>query len=241
MDKNKLPKHICIIPDGNRRWARGKGLPIKLGHKAGADNIFKTVKWCSEFGVPYLTIFIFSTENWGRDKKEVNDLMSLIRAHKDKNTLNNTGARIKFIGDFEKVDPDIKEAIYKIEEETEKNTKINFCMAFSYGSRNEITNTAKKLAKKVSDGLLSVGDINEKIFAQNLQNPDFPDPDLFIRTGGEKRISNFLLWQIAYSELYFSDVFWPDFGKEELKKAIINFQNRERRYGKNKIENKKKK
>ncbi len=226
-------KHLAIIMDGNRRWAKSRGLSIKNGHRAGADTLGNTINWCIDFGIKYLTVYAFSTENWKRDPSEINDIMSLLREYlssKEKE-FNKNGIRVKAIGIENNVDKDIIEKVKKIEENTKNNNILQVNIAFNYGGRTEILDVVKKIAKKVQDGTLKVDDIDDKIFKENLYYGDIPDPDLVVRTGGEFRISNFLLWEIAYSEFYFTDVFWPDFSKELLSDIINNFKKRERRYG----------
>lgn len=226
-------KHLAIIMDGNRRWAKSRGLSIKNGHRAGADTLSNTINWCIDFGIKYLTVYAFSTENWKRDPSEINDIMSLLREYlssKEKE-FNKNCIRVKAIGIENNVDKDIIEKVKKIEENTKNNNVLQVNIAFNYGGRTEVLDVVKKIAKKVQDGTLKVDDIDDKIFKENLYYGDIPDPDLVVRTGGEFRISNFLLWEIAYSEFYFTDVFWPDFSKELLSDIINNFKKRERRYG----------
>jgi undecaprenyl diphosphate synthase len=229
-----LPKHIALIMDGNRRWAKKHNRLIKLGHKAGAETLNSTVDWCIELSIPQLTVFAFSTENWNREEQEVNDIMHLLRKYLDSKheEFHKKGVKVTILGEPDKIAADILKRIEAIQEETKNNDKLFLNIAFNYGGRKEIVSAAKKLAKKVLTGILSIQDINEELFSNHLYNINMIDPDLIIRTGGEYRISNFLLWQLAYSELYFTDTLWPDFSKEDLTKAIINFQNRERRYGK---------
>jgi len=236
LNQQKIPVHIAIIMDGNRRWARQNNTLIKLGHQAGAKTLNKVVDWCLELRIQTLTVYAFSTENWGREEKEVNDIMNLLRKYLDNQhkELNSKGVKVKILGSSDKVSPDILDKISFVEEETKNNNTLNLNIAFNYGGRREIISATKKLAKKVLNGLLLIEDIDEKSFSQNLYNSDMVDPDLVIRTGGSNRVSNFLLWQIAYSEFYFTNTLWPDFSKEDLVKAVINFQSRERRYGKGK-------
>lgn len=226
-------KHLAIIMDGNRRWAKNKGLSVKKGHKAGADTLSNTIDWCIDFGIKYLTVYAFSTENWKRDPAEINDIMSLLREYlsSKESDFNKKGVRIKAIGIEQNVDKDIIEKIKKIEENTKNNDILQVNIAFNYGGRTEILDVVKAISRQVQSGNLKINDIDEKIFKENLYYKDIPDPDLVIRTGGEIRISNFLLWEIAYSEFYFTDVFWPDFSKELLSDIINNFKKRERRYG----------
>jgi len=234
--QNNFPKHIAIIMDGNRRWARKNKTLVKLGHQAGAETLNKTIDWAVELDIKYLTLYAFSTENWGRTEKEINDIMNLLRKYlkSHRKELNQKNIKVNILGESDRVAKDIMEQITAIEKETKNNNRLFLNIAFNYGGRREIVYATKKLANKVLNGVLSVEDIDEKIFSQNLYNSEMIDPDLVIRTGGDYRISNFLLWQIAYSELYFTNILWPDFTKEDLIKAIMNFQSRDRSYGKEK-------
>ena len=232
MDK-KL-RHIAIIMDGNGRWAQSRGLPRSVGHKKGAETLQQIVKAAADFGVEYMTVYAFSTENWKRDKEEVNYLMNLLRQYlaTELQDIKKQGARIKVIGEREMLDKDIIAKIEHLEKETSQNQKFTFCIALSYGSRAEIVSAVKKTVNSVASGAIKAEDINEKTFSEALYTSDIPDPDLVIRTSGEQRISNYLLWQIAYSELFFTKTLWPDFTPEELKEIIEDFNLRERRYGK---------
>jgi undecaprenyl diphosphate synthase len=236
LNNQNLPKHIAIIMDGNRRWARQNNKLIKLGHQAGAKTLNKVVDWCLELGIQTLTVYAFSTENWGREEQEVNDIMNLLRKYLDSQheDLHKKGVKVRILGESDNVSEDIIQKIKIVEKETKNNQNLFLNIAFNYGGRREIISATKKLAKKVLNGVISVEDIDEKTFSENLYNSEMVDPDLVIRTGGNDRISNFLLWQIAYSEFYFTNILWPDFSKDELIKAIINFQSRDRRYGKGK-------
>jgi undecaprenyl diphosphate synthase len=227
LENIKIPKHIAIIMDGNGRWAKSKVLPKAAGHKKGAQVANEVVKYCKSFGVEYLTLYAFSSENWHRPKEEVDDLMNLLRSYlkKDINELIKEDVRIRFIGNREVIAPDIVELMVKTEE-LSKNNKFNLILAISYGSRDEIRNAALNFAKNFNK------DSKLEDFDEYLYTKDIPDPDLLIRTSGEYRISNFLLWQLAYAELYFADVLWPAFGKEELIKAIESYSMRDRRFGK---------
>ncbi|OFW80693.1 MAG: di-trans,poly-cis-decaprenylcistransferase [Alphaproteobacteria bacterium RIFCSPLOWO2_01_FULL_40_26] len=235
--KIKIPQHIAIIMDGNARWARSKGLPLQIGHKTGAENLRKISENCLEIGVKFLTVYAFSSENWNRPKDEVNYLMNLLGEYLEKETkpLMEKNIRIVISGNLEKLSVKLKEKINHIQNMTKNNFGLTLNVAFSYGARQEIIDAAKKIALAVSKGEISVDAIDEKFFAANLYQPEIPpkipDPDLLIRTSGEFRISNFLLWQLAYSELYFTEVYWPDFSKKHLLAAIKNFNQRERRYG----------
>ncbi|MFV0627110.1 MAG: isoprenyl transferase [Alphaproteobacteria bacterium] len=220
--------------DGNGRWATKKGLPRSLGHKKGAEVVEKITKAAGDLGVKYLTLYAFSTENWKRSEDEVSTLMGLFRQYlkKDLEEIQKNNVRIKFIGEMNMLDKDIVESIKRIETNTAKNDGLVLCIAMSYGSRQEIVATVKKLVTLVKRGDISENEIDEKTFSDMLYTSDMPDPDLVIRTSGEQRISNYLLWQIAYAELFFTDVHWPDFDEKVLKEIIDNYASRERRYGK---------
>ena len=233
VNKECMPKHIAIIMDGNRRWAKEKGIEIKLGHKAGAENLEKLAYFANDLGLKYMTVYAFSTENWKRTKEEVGALMLLLRAYIDKllkrTTSNNI--KIKVLGDIEKIDEGLRNDILKIVESTKNNTGLTLNIAFNYGGRDEITKAAQKIASKVAKNELDIQDINEQLISDNLYTEGEPDPDLVIRTGGELRVSNFLLWQIAYAEFLFVQKYWPDFSEDDLVNAIITFQNRNRKFG----------
>ncbi|MDR1694301.1 MAG: isoprenyl transferase [Lactobacillaceae bacterium] len=233
-NKSKTPQHIAIIMDGNGRWATKRGLPRALGHKKGAEAVEEVVKGAKELGVKYLTLYAFSTENWNRDEDEVKTLMGLLREYLKRNLIEiqKNNVKIKFIGELYMLDKDIQDSIKKIEADTEKNDAMTLCIAISYGARQEILSAVKKVVGLVKRGDLSEADIDNKVFSDALYTRDIPDPDLVVRTSGEQRISNYLLWQVAYAEFYFSDVFWPDFNKKHLEKIIEDFNSRERRYGK---------
>ncbi|MBP7710832.1 MAG: isoprenyl transferase [Rickettsiales bacterium] len=230
----KIPTHIAIIMDGNARWAKSKGLPLKVGHKLGSENVRKIAESCIEIGVKHLTIYAFSSENWDRPEEEVTYLMKLLDEYLEKETkpLIEKDIRILISGNLEKLPQSTKDKIAAIESQTKNNKALTLNVAFSYGSRQEIVDAAKKLALAVSQGKNSVAEIDEKLFAQNLYNPEIPDPDLLIRTAGDLRLSNFLLWQLAYAEFHFTKTYWPDFSKKHLLQAISEFNKRERRYGK---------
>ena len=233
INKECMPKHIAIIMDGNRRWAKEKGIEIKLGHKAGAENLEKLAYFANDLGLKYMTVYAFSTENWKRTKEEVGALMLLLRAYIDKllkrTTSNNI--KIKVLGDIEKIDEGLRNDILKIVESTKNNTGLTLNIAFNYGGRDEITKAVKKIASKVAKNELDIQDINEQLISDNLYTEGEPAPDLVIRTGGELRVSNFLLWQIAYAEFLFVQKYWPDFSEDDLVDAIITFQNRNRKFG----------
>jgi len=227
------PDHIAIIMDGNGRWAQARGLPRIAGHKRGAEAVRKTVEAAAKAGVSYLTLFGFSSENWKRPEREVGDLMGLLRLYlkSEVNELKKNGIRLSVIGDRSRFDRDIVRMIEQAEAETAGGARLTLILALSYGGRYEIVSAARELAQKAAAGELDPGDIDEKTFASHLDTAGVPDPDLLIRTSGEQRISNFLLWQLAYTELVFTDVLWPDFGAADLAAAIDDFNSRERRYG----------
>ena len=230
---NKL-RHIAIIMDGNGRWAKKRNLPRSAGHKKGAETLQKIASAAADLGVEYLTVYAFSTENWKRDQAEVDYLMNLLREYlkSEFKEVKEKGARILFIGERQMLAPDIVAAMEKLENETAENKKFTFCIALSYGSRAEILSAVKKAGKDIASGKLHEKDLTEETFSKFLYTADMPDPDILIRTSGEQRISNYLLWQIAYSELFFTNTLWPDFSAEELKKIVEEFNLRERRYGK---------
>ena len=231
--KNTL-RHIAIIMDGNGRWATKKGLPRSAGHKKGAEAVKAVTRAAGELGIEYLTLYAFSTENWQRSPEEVNTLMDLLRDYlkSDLKEVQDNGVRIRFIGERDMLAPDIVENMKKLEAETAGNTKMTLCIALSYGSRHEIVNAARKIAMLAKRGDILPEDVDIKMFSDMLYTKDIPDPDLVIRSSVEQRVSNYLLLQIAYSELYFSPVLWPDFDKETLEAIIKDFNRRERRYGK---------
>ncbi len=227
------PVHIAIIMDGNGRWAKFRGLPRVAGHKQGAEAVKRAIRCAGEMGVSYLTMYGFSSENWKRPKDEVNDLMGLLRFYLDSEIgfLNENGVRFRIIGERDRLDPGIVKLIDKAEKLTNGNDRLTLTVALSYGGRTEIVRAARHLAGEVAAGSLSPEEINETAFKGHLFTADIPDPDLLIRTSGEKRISNFLLWQLAYTELVFVDTLWPDFSKEDLASAVREYHRRERRYG----------
>ena len=227
-------KHIAIIMDGNGRWAKKRNLPRSAGHKKGAETLQEIVKGASEMGIKYMTVYAFSTENWKRDKEEVDYLMNLLRQYlkNELEEINKQGGRILFIGEKDMLDGDIVAQMDNIESKTANNDKFTFIVALSYGSRAEILSAVKKISSLVARGDMTVTDIDENSFSSMLYTRNIPDPDLVIRTSGEQRISNYLLWQIAYSELFFTKTLWPDFTVAELKEIVDDFNSRERRYGK---------
>lgn len=232
--KEKMPKHIAIIMDGNGRWAKEKGHDRLYGHFHGVESVRNIVEGCAELGIAYLTLYAFSTENWDRPKDEVTGLMELLvdTIKKEVPTLNKNKIRLHVIGNIAQLPASAQREVDEAKRETAHNTHMNLVMALSYSSRWEIINAVKEIANEVASGKLNPADVDAGLFADHLCTSGFPDPELVIRTSGEYRISNFLLYQIAYSELYFTDTLWPDFRKENLYEAIFDFQNRERRFGK---------
>ena len=232
MTMNSL-QHIAFIMDGNRRWAKKRGLPIAAGHRQGAETLTNIAKAAKKMGLKYMTVYAFSTENWQREKSEVDGLMNLLRQYLDNGfkELQENNARIIFIGEREMLAADIQAKMAKIESESAKNSDVTLCVALSYGGRQEITAAARKLAQKVKEGLLEPAEITPQIMGDALYTVGIPDPDLLIRTSGEERLSNFLPWQSAYTELYFSETLWPDFSAAELEDIIKKYELRERRYG----------
>lgn len=233
IDYNNLPKHIGVIMDGNGRWAKKRHLPRSAGHSAGADTLKKIVTECNKMGIKYITVYAFSTENWKRPKEEVNYLMKLLLDYlKDaEKTLAGENVVIRAIGSRKELSKEIQEQIIKTEKFTSKNTGIIMNIALNYGGREEIINAVKAISKDIKDEKINIDDIDEKMFSNYLYTKDQPDVDLLIRTSGEQRLSNFLLWQNSYSEMWFTNVLWPDFSKKDLHKAIYDFQNRGRRFG----------
>lgn len=229
----RVPTHVAIILDGNGRWAKAKGMPRNYGHTQGAKNVEVICEEAWNMGIKYLTVYAFSTENWSRPEKEVAALMKLLRNYMKNcvKTAHKNHMRVRVIGDKSRLDEDIQRSIEELERETKDNDGLNFQIAINYGSRDELLRAVRRMAADVKNGRLLEQEICEEIFSSYLDTADIPDPDLLIRTSGELRISNYLLWQIAYSELYFCDVPWPDFSKEELEKAVEDYNNRDRRFG----------
>ena len=227
------PKHVAIIMDGNDRWAKARGLPRTAGHRKGVEAVRRTVEAARELGIPYLTMFGFSSENWRRPEGEVFDLMQLLRFYlrSEIAELHKNGVRLRVIGDRAKLSGDIVTMIEKAEELTRNNTELNLIIALSYGARQEIVEATRQMVRDALEGRLSPEEITEESFSARLLTRDVPDPDLLVRTSGEQRISNFLLWQSAYTELVFVDTLWPDFTKRDLEDAIREFNRRDRRYG----------
>ena len=228
-----LPRHVAIIMDGNGRWATARGLSRTEGHRRGAEAARKAVEAARDLGIEYLTLFSFSSENWNRPADEISDLMSLLRFHLQKETaeLHKTGARLKVIGDRTRLPTDIVKLIDNAENVTKDNTGITVVIALSYGGRQDIVHAARSLAQRSVSGEIKPADIDGMVFTQNLMTADIPDPDLMIRTSGEKRISNFLMWQLAYAELFFTDTLWPDFDRKDMEAALDFYTRRDRRYG----------
>ncbi|MDB4402107.1 isoprenyl transferase [Algibacter sp.] len=229
-----LPKHIAIIMDGNGRWAKQKGMLRAFGHENGTKSVRQTVETSAELGIENLTLYAFSTENWNRPKLEVQTLMRLLVSSlkKEISTLQNNNIKLTAIGALDTLPKKVHKELFEVIEKTKQNTRMTLTLALSYGSREEIINTVKEISIKVKNNIISPENIEESIINQHLYTQNLPDVDLLIRTSGEQRISNFLLWQIAYAELYFTNVLWPDFTKDHLYEAIIEYQKRERRFGK---------
>lgn len=228
-----IPQHVAIILDGNGRWAKKRLLPRNAGHAAGAKNVEKIIEDAHDMGIKYLTMYAFSTENWNRPEDEVKALMKLLRNYlKDCiERANKNDMNVRVIGDKSRLDDDIIDRINELEECSKDNKGINFIIAINYGSRDEIRRAVTKISQDVKDGVIESRDISENLISSYLDTAGIPDPDLLIRTSGEIRLSNYLLWQLAYTEFYFTDVLWPDFDKEELKKAIVKYNQRDRRFG----------
>ena len=231
---DNLPKHVAIIMDGNGRWAKSQNKERTFGHKNAIKAVREAISACNEVGIPYLTLYTFSTENWNRPTEEVDTLMNLLSSTllQEAEEIFSKGIRIRAIGDLEALPEDVRSQLYNIMELTKNNTKGNLTLALSYGSQKEILNAVKELCKKVKNGDINENDIDEKLFEQHLYTKEIPPVDLLIRTSGEVRVSNFLLWQIAYAEMQFIDVLWPDFTKETFFQCILHYQTKERRFGK---------
>ena len=227
-----IPQHIAIIMDGNGRWAKARGFNRSVGHQAGVETVKRITEACSRMGVKYLTLYTFSTENWNRPADEVAALMSLVLTAMEEELFMQNNVRLRIIGDLTRVPDDVREAILSLQERTQVNTGMTMVIALSYSSRWEITDTVQRLAQKVKAGELTPEDITEDCISQHLVTNFMPDPDLLIRTGGECRLSNYLLWQCAYTEFYFCDTYWPDFNADDLQLAIDYFNRKERRFGK---------
>jgi undecaprenyl diphosphate synthase len=234
INTNNIPKHVAIIMDGNGRWAKQQGFLRTIGHESGSKSLKKIIKECNNLGIEYLTLYTFSTENWNRPKMEVETLMRVLinSLKKEIPTMLEGNIKMNAIGDLDKLPKKARVQIDDAINKTKENTKMTLTLALSYGSREELVNVVKKISDKVKNNIISIDSIDDSIINEHLYTHNLPDVDLLIRTSGEHRISNFLLWQIAYSELYFTDVLWPDFKEENLHEAIISYQKRERRFGK---------
>lgn len=234
IDTNNLPKHLSIIMDGNGRWAKQKGLMRAMGHENGTKSVKTTIETCAKLGVEFLTLYAFSTENWNRPKLEVETLMKLLvnSLKKELQTLKDNNIKLHAIGNLEKLPKSAYTELLDVIEATKQNTRMTLTLALSYGSREEIVMAVKNISDKVKNNIISIDTIDDSIINEHLYTQNLPEVDLLIRTSGEHRISNFLLWQIAYAELYFTDVLWPDFKEQHLYEAIISYQKRERRFGK---------
>lgn len=232
LDNNNIPRHIAIIMDGNGRWAAERGKERSYGHQAGVETVRRITAECTKLGVEYLTLYTFSTENWNRPSQEVAALMGLVLSSLEDEIFMKNNVRFRVIGDMARLPKEVQAKLEETMEHTANNNAMTMVVALSYSSRWEITDTMRRLAEDVKNGLLNPEDITEESISQRLGTAFMPDPDLLIRTGGELRISNYLLWQIAYTELYFCDTYWPDFNEEDLHKAIASYQRRQRRFGK---------
>ena len=233
LNKENLPVHIAIIMDGNRRWAKEKDLETKQGHKEGAENLKRIAKYANEIGIKYLTVYAFSTENWKRTEEEVGALMFLLKWYLNDllNSSDLDNVKINVLGDITRLDPGIQKLILKLEDKTKDYTGLKLNIAFNYGGRDEITRAVKSIATSVKNNEISVEDINEDLISNNIYTDGMPDPDLLIRPGGEKRISNFLPWQLSYTEFIFTDKYWPDFNRDDLDEAILEYERRNRKFG----------
>jgi len=234
IDLNHLPRHVAIIMDGNGRWAKKRGKPRTFGHQNGVTSVREASEAAAELGIQYLTLYAFSTENWNRPRFETQALMTLLlqTIHKETKTLNKNNIRLNAIGDLESLPARTRKQLQKAIDSTASNERMTLTLALSYSARWEIMNAIKKMGRNISEGELNPDDINQQLIESALETHDMPDPELLIRTSGEYRISNFLLWQIAYAELYFTPKLWPDFRRDDLYEALIDFQGRERRFGK---------
>lgn len=232
IDMTRIPQHIAIIMDGNGRWAMERGKERTYGHQAGVEAVRRITSECTRLGVKYLTLYTFSTENWNRPADEVAALMGLVLTSLEDEIFMKNNVRFRVVGDLERLPEVVRQKLSATEEHTAKNDAMTMVVALSYSSKLELVRTMQQIASEVKDGQMDINDIDEKTIDSRLWTNFMPDPDLLIRTGGEVRISNYLLWQIAYSELYFCDTYWPDFDEAELHKAILSFQSRQRRYGK---------
>lgn len=232
LDKTRIPEHIAIIMDGNGRWATERGKERSYGHQAGVDAVRRITSECTRLGVKFLTLYTFSTENWNRPEEEIASLMGLVLTSLEDEIFMKNNVRFRVVGDVDRLPKNVQKKLRETEEHTASNTTMTMVVALSYSSRWEITNAARQIAQQVKDGVIDIDDISEDTIDMHLVTNFMPDPELLIRTGGELRISNYLLWQIAYSELYFCDTYWPDFSEQDLHDAIIDYQQRQRRFGK---------
>ncbi|MCV9928498.1 isoprenyl transferase [Flavobacterium sp. LS1R49] len=234
LDKKNLPRHLAIIMDGNGRWAKQQGFLRAFGHENGTKSVKATIESCAKIGIEYLTLYAFSTENWNRPKLEVEALMKILinSLKKELGTLQSNNIKLNAIGNIEKLPQSAQRELLDVIDKTKNNTRLTLTLALSYGSREELVNAIKIISNKVKNNIISIDTIDDSIINEHLYTQNLPDVDLLIRTSGEHRISNFLLWQIAYAELYFTNVLWPDFKEQDLYEAIISYQKRERRFGK---------
>lgn len=232
LDMTRIPRHIAIIMDGNGRWAAERGRERSFGHQAGVDTVRRITSECTRLGVKYLTLYTFSTENWSRPEDEVSALMGLVLSSLEDEIFMKNDVRFQVVGEMERLPKPVQDKLRETMEHTAQNSAMTMVVALSYSARWEITKAVRDIARSVKGGEMNVDDITEEAVSRHMATNFMPDPELLIRTGGELRISNFLLWQIAYSELYFCDTFWPDFGEEDLREAIANYQKRQRRFGK---------
>ena len=234
-DKQYMPRHIAIIMDGNRRWAKAQGKPASFGHKAGAKTLEKIVRYANKIGLEYITVYAFSTENWKRTEEEVKALMTLLQSYLDdySKRADTENIRVKILGDISALAPGMQKSIYNCMERTKDNTGVTFNIALNYGGRDELVKAIKNIAQEVKEGKIDIQDISEEMVSNNLYTKGEPDPDLLIRTSGELRLSNFLPWQLVYSEFLFIDKNWPDFTEEDLDNAIVEYEKRTRKFGAN--------
>ena len=232
LDKNNIPQHIAIIMDGNGRWAAERGKPRSYGHQAGVDAVRRITSECTRIGVKFLTLYTFSTENWNRPAAEVAALMGLVLTSLEDEIFMKNNVRFRVVGDMDRLPADVRYKLQETMNHTAGNTTMTMVVALSYSSRWEITKATREIAEDLRNGNITPDDINESLLSSHMATAFMPDPELLIRTGGEQRISNYLLWQIAYSELYFCDTYWPDFSEDDLHKAIADYQHRQRRFGK---------
>lgn len=234
LDKTNLPRHLAIIMDGNGRWAKQQGFLRAFGHENGTKSVKETIESCAKIGIEYLTLYAFSTENWNRPKLEIETLMKILinSLKKELDTLQKNNIKLNAIGNLEKLPKSAQKELMDVIEKTKNNTRLTLTLALSYGSREELVNAVRIISNKVKNNIISIDTIDDSIINEHLYTQNLPDVDLLIRTSGEHRISNFLLWQIAYAELYFTNVLWPDFKEKDLYEAIISYQKRERRFGK---------